>query len=196
MPRLIKRYANRRLYDVEAKKSITLQGLAELIKEGHEVKVIDNRTKEDITLPTLFQVLSMEAREWKESMPSARVARELIAKGGETMAEMFKKAMLVGADVFFVTKERVEELVDELIKRGQLDKKDRALVVRELLDKVEGRTMEVKKWVDERVRVALSKIKMARAEEVEILSKQVADLKRVLSRLERKMREGGKKNEG
>ena len=42
MPRLIKRYANRRLYDVQAKKTITFQGLADLIKEGRDVMVMDN----------------------------------------------------------------------------------------------------------------------------------------------------------
>lgn len=194
MPRLIKRYANRRLYDVQAKKTITLQGLAELIREGRDVMVMDNRTKEDITLPTLFQVLSMEAREWKESLPSVRVARELIVKGGGTMVDLVKKAMLAGIGAFVVTREKVEDLVDDLIKRGELSKGDRAKFVRELVGKAEARSQEVKRWVDERVKVGMFKFKMAKAEEVAALSKRVDDLTKTISRLERKLREQGKKS--
>jgi polyhydroxyalkanoate synthesis repressor PhaR len=193
MPRVIKRYANRRLYDVQGKKTITLQGLAELVKEGHDVTVMDNKTKEDITLPTLFQVLSMEAREWKESFPSAKVARELIEKGGGVMTEVLKKAMLAGIGAVVLTKEKVEEMVDELIKKGEISKEDRAKFVRELADKAEARSREVKGWVEESVKVTLSKIKMARAEEVEVLRKQVQELTKEVSIMERKLKEQAKK---
>ncbi|KPL18147.1 MAG: hypothetical protein AMJ92_09450 [candidate division Zixibacteria bacterium SM23_81] len=188
MPRLIKRYANRRLYDVQAKKTITLEGLADLIKKDQDVVVVDNRTKQDITLPTLLQVLSVEAREWKESLPSPKVARELIVKGGETMVDLVKKAMLAGIGAFAVTKEKVEELVDDLIKKGEMSKDERAKFVRELVDKAEARSQEAKKWVDQRVKVSMSKLKMAKAEDLETLSKQMADLTKAISRLEKKLK--------
>jgi polyhydroxyalkanoate synthesis repressor PhaR len=188
MPRLIKRYANRRLYDVQAKKTITLEGLADLIKKDQDVVVVDNRTKQDITLPTLLQVLSVEAREWKESLPSPRVARELIVKGGETMVDLVKKAMLAGIGAFAVTKEKVEELVDDLIKKGEMSKDERAKFVREVVDKAEARSHEAKKWVDQRVKVSMSKLKVAKAEDLETLSKQMTDLTKAISRLEKKLK--------
>ncbi len=193
MPRLIKRYANRRLYDIQEKKTITLQNLAELVKEGQDVMVMDNKTKEDITLPTLFQVLSMEAREWKGNFPSARVAQELILKGGGTMVDVVKKAMLAGIGALSVTREKVEELVDDLIKKGELGKEERAKFVRELVEKAEARSREAKKWVDERVKVAVTKFRPAREEEVAKLCEQVSDLTKTVARLERKLREQGKK---
>ncbi len=193
MSRLIKRYANRRLYDVQEKTTITLQGLAHLIKEGQDVMVVDYKTKEDITLPTLFQVLSMEAKQWKESFPSAKVACELIEKGGGVMADVLKKAMLAGIGAVVLTKEKVEEMVDELVKKGEISKEDRAKFVRELADKAEARSREVKKWVEESVKATMSKIKMARAEEVELLRKQVQELTKEVSILERKLKEQAKK---
>jgi polyhydroxyalkanoate synthesis repressor PhaR len=194
MPRLIKRYANRRLYDIQDKKTITLQDLAELIKEGHDVIIVDNKTKEDITLPTLFQVLSLEAREWKETIPSAKVIRELILKGGETVTDVVKKALLAGIGAVTLTKEKVEELVDDLIKRGELSKEDRAKFVRELAEKAELRSQELKKWVDETVKVTMSKVKLAKTEEVEVLRQQVDDLTKTIARLEKKLKAQKKKS--
>ena len=194
MPRMIKRYANRRLYDVQKKKTITLMDLAELIKAGEDVKVVDNKTKEDITLPTLFQILTQEAREWKDTMPSPKLVRELILKGGGTMADAIKKAMIAGIGAMNVTREKVEELVDDLIKKGHLEKKDRAKVVRELVNKAELRSVEAKKWIEESVKAALTKVRPAKEEEVAALKKQVNDLSRTIARLEKKLKEPGSKN--
>ena len=54
---VIKRYNNRKLYDTNESRYITLDGIQDLIKEGLLVKVIDNKTKEDITALTLLQVM-------------------------------------------------------------------------------------------------------------------------------------------
>ena len=194
MPRLIKRHANRRLYDTQEKRTITLQDLARLIKEGHDVMIMDNRSKEDITLPTLFQILSLEARMWKQSFPSVKVAQELIEKGGGVMADVLKKAMLAGIGAVVLTKEKIEELVDELIKKGELSKEDRAKFIHELAEKVELRSREVKKWVDETVKVAMSKVKVVKTEEIELLREQVDDLTKTIARLEKKLKEQEKRS--
>ena len=109
------------------------------------------------------------------------------------MVDVVKKAMLAGIGALSVTREKVEELVDDLIKKGELGKEDRAKFVRELVEKAEARSREAKKWVDERIKVAVTKIKPAREEEVAKLSEQVSDLTKTIARLERKLREQGKK---
>lgn len=55
--RLIKRYANRKLYDTKQSCYVTLEEIAAVIREKHDVTVIDNKTKEDITYRTLIQLL-------------------------------------------------------------------------------------------------------------------------------------------
>lgn len=193
MSRIIKRYLNRRLYDVQEKKSITLADLAKMIKAGEDIKVIDNKTKEDITLPILFQILSMEAREWKESMPSAQVARQLFLKGGGTVADAAKKALVVGIGVLDVTREKVEVLVDDLINKGHLDKKERAKTVRELMEKAEIRSREAKDWVEEQIKTTVTKLRPAKEAEVDALRQQVADLQKIIKRLEEKLGSGERK---
>ena len=54
---LIKRYANRKLYNTETSRYITLKGIAKLLDEGEEVQVIDKETGEDITQVALSQIL-------------------------------------------------------------------------------------------------------------------------------------------
>ena len=51
--RMIKRYSNRKLYDTKDSRYVTLLQIAELLREGEEVQIIDNATKEDLTEITL-----------------------------------------------------------------------------------------------------------------------------------------------
>jgi polyhydroxyalkanoate synthesis repressor PhaR len=187
MSRVIKRYVNRRLYDVQEKKTVTLQDVAELIKNGEEVLVIDNKTKEDITLPTLFQILSAEAKDWKDNMPSAKVASQLFLKGGGAMVEAVKRALMVSIGALDVTREKIEELVDDLIKKGHLDKKERAQTVRELMERTEERSKEAKKWIEEQIRTSITKLRPAKEEEVKDLRRQVKKLQQTIAHLEKKV---------
>ena len=53
----VKRYSNRKLYDTERSKYVTLEEIADMIKAGEEVKIIDNKSKEDLTSATLAQII-------------------------------------------------------------------------------------------------------------------------------------------
>jgi polyhydroxyalkanoate synthesis repressor PhaR len=55
--RLIKRYANRKLYDTKQSCYVTLEEISAVIRDGNDVTVIDNKSKEDITNRTLIQLL-------------------------------------------------------------------------------------------------------------------------------------------
>jgi polyhydroxyalkanoate synthesis regulator phasin len=84
--------------------------------------------------------------------------------------------------------------VYDLIKKGELSKEDRAKLVRELVEKAELRSRELRKWVDETVKVTMSKVKMAKAEEVEVLREQVDDLTKTIAHLEKKLKAQKKKS--
>src|SRR5512135_361111 len=59
---LIKRYANRKLYDTEAKRYVTLEDLAGFVRQGEDVRVVDHATGEDLTSQTLFQIIFEEEK--------------------------------------------------------------------------------------------------------------------------------------
>ena len=60
--RVIKRYSNRKLYDTAAKRYVTLDGIAELIRQGAEVRVIDHATGDDMTAQIQAQIIFEEEK--------------------------------------------------------------------------------------------------------------------------------------
>ena len=87
--KIIKRYANRKLYDTERSKYVTLEEIAEMIKTGDEVQIIDNKNKSDLTSATLAQII-FEAEKKQSKMPLSML-RNLIQTSGEALGEFFDK---------------------------------------------------------------------------------------------------------
>jgi polyhydroxyalkanoate synthesis repressor PhaR len=88
-PKVIKRYTNRKLYDTVESRYVTLDEIAAMIKEGVEVRIVDNRTKEDLTSVTLAQIIFEEEKK-KNQMPLA-VLREIIRRPGESISGFIQK---------------------------------------------------------------------------------------------------------
>ena len=93
---LIKRYANRKLYNTQTSRYITLKGIAELIESGREVRVIDNETGEDITSVTLSQIL-VDSERSNRSVPGSLLS-ELIQKGGDVLYSAIRKGAAEASD--------------------------------------------------------------------------------------------------
>ena len=61
-PRVIKRYANRKMYDTLKSRYVTLDQIAEMVREGEDVRIVDNNSKEDLTSITLAQIIFEEEK--------------------------------------------------------------------------------------------------------------------------------------
>jgi len=88
---LIKRYANRKLYNTKTSRYITLKGIAELIEAGEDVRVIDNETGEDITHVALSQILVDHER--SNSAASRTLLSELISRGGDALYGALRRSV-------------------------------------------------------------------------------------------------------
>ncbi|HKI44668.1 MAG TPA: polyhydroxyalkanoate synthesis regulator DNA-binding domain-containing protein [Balneolales bacterium] len=86
---LIKRYENRKLYDKEGGKYISLEEIAQLIREGEQIRVVDNATRRDITSQTLTQIILKEGKQGKNPL-SSDVLHEIIRRGGSFFEESVK----------------------------------------------------------------------------------------------------------
>lgn len=187
MLKIIKRYKNRRLYDTEKKAEITLKTLGEWIEKGITFQVLDNSSGKDITLKTQVQILQEEIKSGKEFGDVLEIVRAIILKGGESTVGILKKSFLAGLGAFTVTKEWAEDVVEELIKKGELAKGDKAKAVREILDKAETKTKEIKTKVQAEVKKGLGKIRGMERKELETLKSQLDRLSQAIERLEKKL---------
>ena len=86
-PVVIKKYANRRLYNTESSSYITLDHLAAMTREGRDFKVVDAKTDEDITHNVLTQII-MEEESRGQTMLPVNFLRQLIAMYGDSMQAM------------------------------------------------------------------------------------------------------------
>jgi len=98
-PVIIKKYANRRLYNTESSSYITLEHLAKLTREGREFKVLDAKTDEDITHSVLTQII-MDEEGKGETMLPAGFLRQLIAMYGDSMQSMVPQYLEASMDAF------------------------------------------------------------------------------------------------
>lgn len=92
-PRRIKRYANRKLYDTRESRYVTLQQIAEFVRAGEDVTIIDNTTKEDLTKVTLAQIIYEEEKRGESSgaVTSVGALRSLIQERGEKLMSSLRE---------------------------------------------------------------------------------------------------------
>src|SRR5215471_4917791 len=97
--RIIKRYANRKLYDTEHSRYVTLDQISEMIRNGDDVKIVDNKTKEDLTTVTLAQIIFEEEKKQRSFLP-LNAMRNIIQSGGERIEELVSQAQKRVSGVF------------------------------------------------------------------------------------------------
>jgi polyhydroxyalkanoate synthesis repressor PhaR len=97
--RVIKRYANRKLYDTQRSRYVTLDQIADMIRGGDDVKIVDNNSKEDLTTVTLAQIIFEEEKKQKSFLP-LNAMRNIIQSGGERIEELVSQAQKRVSGVF------------------------------------------------------------------------------------------------
>lgn len=112
MRRVVKRYANRKLYDTTSSRYVALDDVAAFVRRGDEVEVTDNETGEDLTAVTLAQIILEDERK-KKSFLSLPVLQDLVRYGGDALAEATKQGMEAFGEMRDAAEKRVSELVPE-----------------------------------------------------------------------------------
>ena len=91
--RVIKRYSNRKLYDTKDSRYVTLLQIAEMVRAGEEVQIIDNNTKDDLTEITLAQIIYEEQKAHSRSVP-LQTLKELIHQRTEKVLGELRESPL------------------------------------------------------------------------------------------------------
>lgn len=130
MIRLIKRYESRKLYDTEESRYVSLDEIAAWVREGQEVKVVDNATSSDVTAQTLTQVILDEGRRGTSFLPSellhelVRVGEKAVSSGVEQVQHGVDRLVQASVDRLAPVR-RAREEMSRL--RGQLERLEGSL---------------------------------------------------------------------
>jgi polyhydroxyalkanoate synthesis repressor PhaR len=166
MPVLIKRYANRKLYNTESSRYITLKGISELIHEGREIRVVDNESGEDITSIVLSQILVDDQRQQGErSNVPGRVLSELIQRGGDALYGVLRRSV-------DDAQENIQDLRDN---------------VRRWIQPRESETVDLSRVVHQSVERVLKLIDLPTRSDLEALNKNLDRLTTALEAFEQRI---------
>jgi hypothetical protein len=114
---IIKKYANRKLYDTRTSTYITLEGIAGLVRDGHEIKVVDRETGQDLTQVTLSQIVLSEEKRG----PSHTIDGIALQERGQALLDYVRKTLNVPSDLVNQMERRrgdLEGVIDEAIEQA------------------------------------------------------------------------------
>src|SRR5216684_3136481 len=180
-PKVIKRYTNRKLYDTVESRYVTLDEIAEMIKQGLEVRIIDNRSKDDLTSVTLAQIIFEEEK--KKSRIPLLLLREIIQHPGESISGFIQKEVTPRVNSI---REGAESRLDKLLRReeGSAESMSPAELIRSSQRLLE----EWQRKIDERIKhgvenvigslPALGRDLQSLTQRLEVLEKKLDELQR------------------
>ena len=103
------------------------------------------------------------------------------------MDPVVRKTLMAGLGIFSATKEKIEDFVEEMIQRGELEQGDKAQFVQETMDKMEARSKEAKDWITRQVEETWEKMKPKAQAQIEELQEKLASLSKELEEMKAKM---------
>jgi polyhydroxyalkanoate synthesis repressor PhaR len=177
--RIIKRYSNRKLYDTKDSRYVTLLQIAEMVRAGEEVQIIDNNTKDDLTEITLAQIIYEEQKSHSRNVPLQTLKDLIHARTERVLADLREGP--IGRLIPGV--KAGEEKVEVPAKETKDPKPT-------LVDQAKEKLEEMQHNLDERVRTVLASFRP-----LQQLQQEVKRLNERLEELEKRLK-GGPPNAG
>lgn len=186
-PRVIKRYANRKLYDTERSRYVTLNQIANMVRAGQDLRIVDNTTKEDLTSVTLAQII-FEQEKKQNAFPPLGTMKNIIQTSGASLSELSARVRQVlglpgGPHAEPPPDGDPSVLSDDEPPHGALP----VQLVREFLERSQQTFDEWQKRVDERVQKVVEALApwTVLEKEVEELQQRIVELEKKLADSER-----------
>jgi polyhydroxyalkanoate synthesis repressor PhaR len=177
-PVIIKKYANRRLYNTESSSYITLDHLAKLTREGREFKVLDAKTDEDITHSVLTQIIMDEEGKGGETMLPASFLRQIISMYGDSMQSMVPQYLEASMDAFRTNQAKFHEALQGAFAGGPF-----AEIAKRNMAMFEAATSTLSGAIKPTGAKAASSAATAKDDEIAMLKAQLAALQAKVDKL-------------
>lgn len=175
--KVVKRYANRKLYDTERSCYVTLDDIAAMIKAGEDVQVVDNKSGEDLTTVTFAQIIFESEK--KNSVMPLSLLRGLIQDGGDAISHFYRdqvdQVRAKAQDIRSATEKlqkdvenRIEN-VSRVFKKGEpgaegandaapMTAEERHNVISELLNRSQKTFEEIQRNIDQAVKAPVGAV--------------------------------------
>lgn len=127
--RIIKKYANRRLYDTEASKHVTLSNIREMIVDGIDIQIVEDTTGDDITRALLLQIIVEQEQSGGQPILTELLLAQLIRFYGNPMQGMMAEYLQKSVSTFVHQQRSVQSQMQDMLTNTPLD------TMRELLSK-------------------------------------------------------------
>jgi len=118
MAYVIKRYSNRKLYDIQESRYVTLEELEEMIRAGREISVVDAASGEDLTSVTLAQIILDNERNRRAALPTAFLHQ--LIKHGEAWQEFVQKSLRSSLEGIITSQREADRIFREWAVRAGL----------------------------------------------------------------------------
>lgn len=112
--RLIKKYANRRLYDASISRHVTLEDIRDLIVKGERIRVVEDKTGEDITRLILLQVIA-EQEQFGKPILSTQLLESIIRFYGGPMHEFMGRYLEKSVEAFMRQQEAFQQQISQML---------------------------------------------------------------------------------
>lgn len=166
----IKRYSNRKFYDTEAKQYITLEGIAERIRRGQDVQVIDHTSGEDLTTLVLTQIILEQERKGAGAVP--RTILTGLVQAGEITLSRMRQTLVNPIDRLRQIDEEIERRIETLVRRGELAEEE-ALSLRQKLLEPDQAVLAPVDLVDETLHRLLAEGDLPSRRDLQALAEQI-----------------------
>lgn len=168
---IIKRYQNRKLYDTQNSTYVTLEDIGDIIRRGDDVKVVDNKSKEDLTSVTLTQIIFEEEKKKKNSLPLGAL-KKIIRGGGDAILDLVNKTTDNVEHTFSNVKEGAESFYGKFRDEQE-----------NILKNVMSSTQNLTKNIEDKFKNTVNKIT-----HVTVLQAEVRKLRQRIHYLEKKLK--------
>ena len=177
--RTIKRYPNRKLYDLEQKRYVTLDDIAVMIQDGEDIQVIDHESGEDLTSITLSQIIF--EREKKQSGFLPKSILTALIRTSTTPIDYLKKSVTSSISALHLLEREIDHRIDTLVAKGELAADEAERLRKELYG---GATETAKSLIpDIKLDAALTKLNVPTHDDIKALESQVEKLMASVDRL-------------
>lgn len=181
--KLIKRYSNRKLYDTERSCYVTLDEIAEMVRDGDDVRIVDNRSGEDLTTVTLAQIVYEEEKRDRKLLPLQSL-RMIIQSPADFLQRISKPV----TDF----RDETQRQVERMRERAATQQEEFVSPIREFIDSVQRRLDLMGSQFDERLKDSVDGLSSNSklGGDVEQLRAQVRRLEKELADLQRRVDRG------